>query len=120
MYDLAAIRAIEGRTEDAMSLLQQAIVSGWMEYRLTLMDPRFETLRADPRFRQMLEDLSVHVAELREEAKRLCETPLRVADYPVRPPQREAIISPVARTGKALDSDGLGAVYPGGARKVNR
>lgn len=109
-YDLAAIRSIQGHREDALSLLQQAIASGWMEYRLTRQDPRFESLREEPRFQELLDGLSVHVTAMRAEAQRLCAKPLAVADYPVQPPQG---LSSVARAGSVPFTDKPERFTPG-------
>ena len=83
IYDLAAVRSIQGRGEDALALLQQAIVSGWKDYRVMLLDPRFEPLRGDLQFQRMVEELRDHVALMRKESEQLCSRPLMIADYPV-------------------------------------
>lgn len=85
VYDLAAIRAIQGREEDALTLLNQAISSGWNDYRATRLDPRFSRLRDNPRFQQMLDGLSIRTAAKRNRAEQLCQRPLDLADYPVNP-----------------------------------
>lgn len=84
IYDLAAIRAIQNRTSDALTLLEQAIQSGWNDYRASRLDPRLSTLRGEPRFQQMLDGLSAQAANMRKEAAILCSKPLVLADYPVR------------------------------------
>ena len=88
IYDLAAIRAVQNRKEDALTLLDQAIQSGWNDYRASRLDPRFTVLREEPRFRQMLDDLSTRVAEMRNEGAALCSKPLNLADYPVGPQRK--------------------------------
>ncbi len=85
IYDLAAIRSIQGRTEEALGLLQQAISSGWMDYRATHLDPRFEALRGQTAFQQMLEALKGHVEQMKNESDILCLKPLSIADYKVKP-----------------------------------
>ena len=86
IYDHAAIRATEGKKGAALALLRQSITAGWMDYRVTQIDPRFEALRDDPAFGQMLSDLSQHVVSMRAVAETLCSKPLTINDYPVRPP----------------------------------
>ena len=88
-YDLAAIRAIQNRREEALSLLQQSIISGWKDYRSPILDPRFGNLSADVRFQKMLVELQMHIARLRQRGEQLCAKQLDLADYPVRPPNRE-------------------------------
>ena len=83
VYDLAAIRAIQGRQEDALPLLSQAISSGWNDYRTIRLDPRFGLLRDQPRFQQLVAELGRHVAAMRVRSEKLCEQPLKLADYPV-------------------------------------
>ena len=88
IYDLAAIRAVQNRREDALSLLQQSIASGWMDYRATLLDPRFQNLRDEPQFQKMIEKLKAHVVVMQRESVTLCSKPLNLADYPVSVPSR--------------------------------
>lgn len=88
IYDLAAIRSIQGRQKDALSLLEQAITSGWMDYRTTWLDPRFSALRDDASFGRILHELSVHVEKMKNESEVLCVKPLSLADYPIAPPSK--------------------------------
>ena len=84
IYDLAAVRAIQGRKEEALSLLRQSVASGWKDYRATRLDPRFTALRADARFTEMLEQVSRRVAQMRLEGEQLCSKPISLHNYPVR------------------------------------
>ena len=85
VYDLAAIRAIQNRQEEALTLLNQAVSSGWNDYRATRFDPRFDHLRSDSRFQKLLADMSLHVAEMRVRAEKLCQQSPKLSDYPVDP-----------------------------------
>ena len=87
IYDLAAIRAIQGRKDDAMKLLERAVRSGWMDQRATRLDPRFESLREETRFQDLLSELGARAEQMRHESVRLCARPLSIADYPVQRPQ---------------------------------
>ena len=86
VYDLAAIRAVQGYKSDALVLLDRAIHSGWIDYRVTGLDPRFQSLRQEPKFVQMLTGLSLRVKEMREEAGLRCAKPVEIADYPIQAP----------------------------------
>ena len=88
IYDLAAIRAIQNRKQDALMLLDQAIQSGWNDYRASRLDPRFTALREEPRFQRLLDELSTHVAQMRTEAATLSSKPPELADYPIRPSEK--------------------------------
>ena len=83
IYDLAAIRAIQGRKSDALIFLERAICSGWIDFRATGLDPRFQSLREDPRFVQMLEGLSVRVKQMRDESGLRCAKTVMIEDYPI-------------------------------------
>ncbi len=54
LHDLAANWALEGDHERALGFLSSAVHTGWVEIRSTLLDPRFESLREDHRFTELL------------------------------------------------------------------
>lgn len=85
IYDLAGIRAAQGRKEEALALLRQAISSGWIDGRSTRLDPRFAILREEPAFQSLLTGLRARSLAACKEAERLCAKPLNIADYPVQP-----------------------------------
>ena len=91
IYDLAAIRAVEGHNDDALSLLRQAISSGWQDYRATQLDPRFEGLREQQGFSKTLDNLALKVSARRKEAEALCSMPIDLAAYPIRPPEGKTL-----------------------------
>ena len=88
IYDLAAVRSVQGHREESLTLLKQAITAGWLDYRVMRLDPRFDAVREDSRFQTMVADLKARVAGLRKEAEELCSKPLLIADYPARPPHK--------------------------------
>lgn len=88
MYDLAAVRCVQGRGQEALTLLQQAISSGWMDYRTAHLDPRFGNLRESASFRAMLDSLKGHVEVMRSAAHKLCAKPLDLSDYCIQADQR--------------------------------
>jgi tetratricopeptide (TPR) repeat protein len=55
-YSLAKIYASEGRNEEAMSSLHQAVSAGFKDRKHLLRDKEFATLRELPEFRQLLAD----------------------------------------------------------------
>ncbi len=88
IYDLAAIRCIQGRQDDALILLNKAFHTGWLDHRATQLDPRFLAIRASPQFVSLMEEMSAHTDQMREEAERRCADSPTIAAYPVRPPVR--------------------------------
>ncbi|MDP9097412.1 MAG: protein kinase [Verrucomicrobiota bacterium] len=64
-YTVAAAEALRGQTENALTSLQSSIDSGWIDHRLLLLDPRFDSIRTEPRFTKILSDLAARVVDLR-------------------------------------------------------
>lgn len=69
-YNLAAVSAIQGKAEEALAALSRAVDAGWRNVRLTALDPRFGSLRADARFRQILDALAKRLSDERSLASR--------------------------------------------------
>jgi len=65
LYGLAAAEAMLGRTEASLNDLRSAVEAGWIDYRATALDPRFDALRELPEFKKIISGLENHVAELR-------------------------------------------------------
>ena len=64
LYRLSAAEAMLGRTEASLKDLRAAIRDGWIDYRSTQLDPRFDTVSARLEFRTILSGLAAHVASL--------------------------------------------------------
>lgn len=65
LYRLASIEASLGAVDSAFEYLDAAATAGWIDYRSTALDPRFDSIRADPRFAKYLSRLAARVAELK-------------------------------------------------------
>lgn len=71
-WELARIRAAQGRAEDAIGLLSRALNQGWLPdgwfFPLDIAeDPPFRSLRGDRRFEQLRRRILAHVARERAE-----------------------------------------------------
>jgi tetratricopeptide (TPR) repeat protein len=77
LYDLSAAYCVVGELERAIELLQTAIANGWIDYRSASQDPRFEQLRQDERFQDLLKRQAAFTEELRRQrpAGKLVATP---------------------------------------------
>ncbi len=64
-WQLAAIEAIRGNPDEAVSWLEKAVDHGNYSYLYDRSDPVFESLRDDPRFEQQLERMRAKVAAMR-------------------------------------------------------
>jgi len=65
-YHIAAINAIDGNKEAAYLWLQKAINAGWRNYRIGSIDPFFENLREDDRFKRILCEAKAMVDDMRK------------------------------------------------------
>ena len=64
LYRLAAEEAMLGQTEASLKDLRSAIKQGWIDYRSTQLDPRFDSISAKLEFRTIISELAAHVASL--------------------------------------------------------
>jgi len=67
--ELAAIYSVRGNTPKALEWLELAYSTGARDYRSLEMDPFFEKLRADSRFKQIIQRMANNVARMRERAR---------------------------------------------------
>lgn len=65
LYSLAANYAAQGKGEAATVCLDKAIAAGWIDYRSTMLDPRFDSIRNDETFKNALSRLINKVQEMR-------------------------------------------------------
>jgi serine/threonine protein kinase/tetratricopeptide (TPR) repeat protein len=64
LYTFAAIESVLAEKEAALSHLAEAIDRGYLDYRSARLDPRFDNISQDDRFRQAVEAAQQRVAEL--------------------------------------------------------
>jgi len=64
-YHMAAIYAVQGDKEEALTWLQKAVDAGWRYYRYISRHPLFENIRDDARFKRMIDEIKAKVAEMR-------------------------------------------------------
>jgi tetratricopeptide (TPR) repeat protein len=74
--DVAAVWAVQGRRDQALSMLERAIRRGWTHNDSTDLsdigdEPAFSSLRGQPRFEQIRAGLAAHLARERAETMRL-------------------------------------------------
>jgi hypothetical protein len=65
LYRIAAIEASQRQPESAIGHLASAIQNGWVDYRSLDLDPRFDTLRGDPRYQRIVSSITARVTSLR-------------------------------------------------------
>ena len=68
--ELAAINAIEGRTDEALDWLERGYRAGWKDARFLGLDPFFASLRREPRYLALTAGMMQDVAEMRKERPR--------------------------------------------------
>jgi serine/threonine protein kinase/Tfp pilus assembly protein PilF len=66
LYSLAADYAALGKDDAAIVTLNKAIAAGWIEYRSTELDPRFDSIRTKQDFKDTLGRLKNKVEEMRQ------------------------------------------------------
>ena len=61
LYSLAADYAALGQEEEAVRQLQKAVRAGWIDYRFLSVDPRFDSIREIPQFKEIFLQLTKKV-----------------------------------------------------------
>ena len=74
--NVAAIRAVEGRPDEAMSMLERAMRRGWTHTGNTDLpdlsdEPAFSSLRGQPRFERIRASVAAHLLRERAETEKL-------------------------------------------------
>ena len=64
----AAILSIQGKKEEALYWMQKAVDVNWVEYGLLGINPWFNNIKPDPRFKQMINTVKKEVAEMQKKA----------------------------------------------------
>ena len=65
---LAGAYSIMDDKESALNWLEEAVDKGWTQYRWIEIDPRFDNIRDDPRYTELIDRMKVIVARERMEA----------------------------------------------------
>ena len=66
--ELAAIAAVEGRGGEAMDWLERGYRAGWKDARVLEIDPFFDSVRQEPRYRAVLGSMREETAAMRKRA----------------------------------------------------
>ncbi len=64
LYRLSAIETSLGETEAALRHLKEACAVGWVDFRTLELDPRFDIIRDNPVYQEILRNIREHVASL--------------------------------------------------------
>ena len=67
-WQLAQAYSVKGDTESALKWLEDAVEKGWTQYQWLEIDPRFDAIREEPRFREQIERIKAVIARERIEA----------------------------------------------------
>jgi tetratricopeptide (TPR) repeat protein len=70
-YLLASIAAIEGKTDAALDMLEEAIASGWSKHWYAPRDPNLESLWDERRFQALIAGVRTEMDRLRREIQPL-------------------------------------------------
>ena len=79
--ELAAIHALRGEKEAALTEYERAYTAGWRFLTQTRLNPALESLRDEPKFQTLLERMKADLAMMRTESKELVELRERTIPY---------------------------------------
>ena len=65
LYRIAAIEAALGEPDPALDYLREAMLEGWLDFRSLTFDPRFDSLRHEVKFKELLASMTTQVSSLR-------------------------------------------------------
>lgn len=68
LYEIAAIESSLGKHDLTLEHLEAATAAGWIDFRSLRLDPRFDSVAQDPRFKSLSSSVSRSVAEMRRQA----------------------------------------------------
>ena len=71
LYRISAIESTLGRNESSLAHLKEAAAAGWIDYRSLSLDPRFDAIADDSRFKMILGGLKLKVDDLRASSGRV-------------------------------------------------
>ena len=67
-YTLAEAYSVMNDKDSSLNWLEKAVDKGWTQYRWIEIDPRFDTIRDDPRYSEIIDRMKAIVARERMEA----------------------------------------------------
>jgi hypothetical protein len=73
-YRKAALKAMLGENGQALADLRRAFEAGWIDYRATNLDPRFDSIAQTPEFKAILSEAARHVETLAKQTSRMAFT----------------------------------------------
>ncbi|MEK6477474.1 tetratricopeptide repeat protein [Catalinimonas sp. 4WD22] len=68
-YHLAAIYAVQGKKEEALKWLQQAVAYNWIDYALLEHSPYFKNINDEPEFQTIVSQLKAKMEAMRRETE---------------------------------------------------
>ena len=67
-WRLAGAYSVKGDNASSLKWLEDAVKKGWTRYRWLEMDPRFDAIREEPQYRELIEKMKKVIARERIEA----------------------------------------------------
>ena len=70
-YQLAAVESSLGEIQQSIGHLRTAVRLGWLDHRSLNLDPRFDAIRPDPAFQDILRVMTVRTADMKSKINRM-------------------------------------------------